>query len=392
MKLSKLLKKHSKGILACSSCMLLLFTSCNTTETEEITSEAVKASELNKKALETTYEFDGRVFDIAATPDGSILVGLNTEDSRSIQLIKNGEIETVSVLETDTDINGIAALGASSGFATTAGTDLALDGELIKFSKGNSTTVADLAAFERTIDPDALEGIEWKAQECEASPQYTAGPQNNPYNVARLTGSEVLVADAAGNSVLKADVEGQVDWFAIMTPPTDENGDWIELGSLGEITCYAQPVPTAVAVGPDGYAYVGELTGALADGLPIGLSRIWKIPADAEHVTCMAGGSGDCELLIDGLTSVIDIAIYDSRLYVVEYDKNSWLTAYGVLPPAGGKITAYDLDGGNETTIAAGLSYPSAITFDKKGNLWLLENNFVLANPELKPTIRMVEY
>ena len=372
--------------------LTLLLSSCQTENIDQNVLEKNDPTNL-LRTHQDTYEFEGRVYDIAAAPDGSIMVGLNTDDTRSIQLIKNGEVSTITALDTDTDINGIASIGAKSGFATTAGTDQALDGELFRFSNGNARIVADLAAFERNVDPDALEGIQWKAQVCEASPVYTAGPQNNPYNVSALSGSEVLVADAAGNSILKADDEGNVDWFAILTPPTDGNGEWIELGQVGDVTCYAQPVPTAIAVGPDGYAYIGELTGALVDGLPVGLSRIWKIPADAKNVTCSEGGSGECELLIEGLTSVIDVAIGpDNLLYVVEYDENSWLTAYGALPPAGGKITVYDLDGNLLETVAAGLSYPSAITFDKKGNLWLLENNFVLADPTLKPTVRMLTY
>ena len=373
---------------------LLVFATACEKDTSEIDLNVQDASA--KKNLNSgPYVLEGRIFDIAATPDGSIMFGVNTDAERSIQIIKNGDIKTVAILDTDTDINGIATIGTGNGYATTAGTDEAMDGELIKFSMGGSEIVADLAAFEREVDPDALQGIQWKDGECEASPVYTAGPQNNPYNVARLSGSEVLVADAAGNSVLKANDEGYVDWFAILTPPTDENGDWIELGAISdEIICYAQPVPTAVTVGTNGYVYIGELTGAFSEGLPIGYSRIWKVPADANNVTCMTGGSGDCELLIDNLTSVIDLAIGpDELLYVVEYDKFSWLTAYGVEDPnnLGGTISAYTLDGEFVETVESGLSFPSAITFDNKGNLWLLENNFVVARPDLKPTIRMIE-
>ena len=155
------------------------------------------------------------------------------------------------------------------------------------------------------------------------------------------------------------------------------------------IPCYVQPVPTSIAVGPDGYIYVGELTGAVADGLPIGLSRVWKIPADAENVVC-SEVSGDCQVLIDGLTSVIDLAIGpDGLLYVVEFDEMSWISSFVPGLAAGGTITAYELDGTLVEVVASGLSFPSAITFDKKGNLWLLENNSI-GLPDKSPTLRML--
>lgn len=344
------------------------------------------------------FEFSAPVYDIAATPDGSLLVGINNGENRSVQLIKNGEITTLAEIDSETDIQGVAAIGAGNAFVTTGGGDLAQHGELYRVSKGNSRMVADLAAFERQNDPDAYEGLQWKNQLCEAVDGFSAGPQNNPYNVVAQTGSTALVADAAGNTILSAKTNGSIDWKAIFTPPVDENGDWIVRwtteSETGEaISCYVQPVPTSIALGPDGYMYVGELTGAVSeeDGLPIGLSRVWKIPADANNVVC-SEDSGPCEVLIDGLTSVIDLAIGpDGLLYVVEFDENSWIASFVPGLAAGGTITAYDLEGNLVEVVASGLSFPSAITFDKKGTLWLLENNNI-GLPGKTPTIRQLEY
>ncbi len=343
-----------------------------------------------------SYEFPAPVYDITSTPDGSILVGVNNGDSRSVQIIKNGKIKTMVEVDATSDINGIAAIGAGSAFLTTMGTDLAVEGELYRVSNGTTRMVADLAAFEREDDPDAFEGIQWKNQLCEAIDGFSAGPQNNPYKVVALSGSTALVADAAGNTLLSATTTGVIDWKAIFTPPVDENGDWIIRwvtdNEDGEpIPCYVQPVPTSVAVHED-YIYVGELTGAVAgQGLPIGLSRVWKIPADANNVTC-SEDFGPCEVLIDGLTSVIDLDIGpDGFLYVVEFDENSWISSFVPGLAAGGTISAYDLEGNLAEVVASGLSFPSAITFDKKGNLWLLENNNI-ALPDRNPTVRMLNY
>ena len=131
----------------------------------------------------------------------------------------------------------------------------------------------------------------------------------------------------------------------------------------------AQPVPTSVAVGSDGYYYVGELKGIPA---PIGESRIWRIAPDASWAQCP---DADCELVFDGgFTSIIDLAFGpDGLLYVVELDENSWFAAN--LPPAanallGGTINACDVENPGCTVVADGIPLPTAITFGKKGTLW----------------------
>lgn len=383
-----------------SRLLLLNFLIISLIACEKEPAEGVVEANLSAKheAMAGPFEFSAPVYDIASTPDGSIMVGLNDESNKSILLIKNGKIRTMATIDALSEIHGIAAIGAGNAFVTTAGGDLAQYGELYRVSNGSARMVADLAAYERTNDPDAFAGIQWKNQLCEAIDGFSAGPQNNPYHVEVQTGSTALVADAAGNTILSAKTNGKIDWKAIFTPPVDENGDWIirwtTQNEAGEtIPCYVQPVPTSVALGPDGFMYVGELTGAVSeeDGLPIGLSRVWKIPADANNVVC-SEDSGPCEVIINGLTSVIDVAIGpDGLLYVVEFDESSWIASFVPGLATGGTITAYDLEGNLVDVVASGLSFPSAISFDKKGNLWLLENNNI-AVPGFPPTVRMLEY
>ena len=65
----------------------------------------------------------------------------------------------------------------------------------------------------------------------------------------------------------------------------------------------AQPVPTSIAVGPDGWYYVGELKGFPA---PTGASRIWRVAPWASWADC--GNSADCQVVFDGgFTSIIDL-------------------------------------------------------------------------------------
>jgi hypothetical protein len=376
-------------------CTVALILGC---EKESITTLEEANASAKRSANTGPYEFTAPVYDIAAAPDGSILVGVNEGENRIVRQIKNGKISNLAEFTAPTALQGIAPVGAGNAFVTTGGTDLAEHGELYRVSNGNVRMVADLGAYESTNDPDANAGIQWKDPLCEAIDGFTAGPQNNPFNVVALTGGTALVADAAGNTLLSATATGNIDWKAIFTPPVDENGEWIiRWYAMDEneemIPCYVQPVPTSIAVGNNGYIYVGELTGALAeeDGLPIGLSRVWKIPADANNVVCTET-SGDCQVFLDGLTSVIDLAIGpDGLLYVVEFDEMSWIASFAPDLAAGGTITSYDTETGELVEIvASGLSFPSAITFDKKGNLWLLENNDIVLEG-YPPTVRMLQ-
>lgn len=383
----KLIDLNFRGLL--SLCLLVVFGVACEKETNDLNLN-VKDASVKKTLNAGPYEFQGAVaFDISATPDGSIMVGLNTENGRSIQLIKNGEIRTIHEVETNTNIQGIEAIGTGNAFFTTGGSNLAEDGELYRISNGKVRMVADLGEFEKDNDPDAFEGLQWKNQLCEEEGIFSAGPQNNPFKVTTLDGGTALIGDAAGNTILQATTTGHIDWKAILTPPLNENGEFMVLFEHDGLTCYVQPVATSVTVGPDGYVYVGELTGAVPetdltpDGLPKELSRVWRFPADATNLVCsQVEGSEDCYLFLDGLTSVIDLEFGpDGLLYVVEFDENSWA---GLANPMGGTVSAYNLDG-ELIKKAEGLMLPSAITFDKKGNLWLLENNIIV------PRVRILD-
>ena len=347
---------------------------------------------LKKNKSDDSFELSGLVFDISSTPDGGIMAAVNEGETKSVKVIRNGKVNTVNTLESVTNIQGVEALDGGKSLAITGALDLAQGGALYSITQGYTEMVADLSEFEREYDPDAFEGPMWKNQACEATDGFQAGPQNNPFKLTALSRESVIVADAAANTVLYANTSGEIDWKAILTPPTDENGwrvRWNTEVDGEEIPCYVQPVPTSVAVGPDGYLFVGELTGALAGGPPIGLSRVWKLPADATNVICTEDGSTPCNVLIDGLTSVMDVEVGpDGLLYVVELDENSWFATFPGAERAGGTVSVYTRDGEFLEDIATGLVFPSAITFDKKGNLWVLENKFLIGE---NPTISKLD-
>lgn len=357
------------------------------------------------------YEFAPPVFDIAAAPNGNILVaetvfpavptGVGGTSTSIKEIRRNGnaagvrEIARVTTVP-GSPINGIAPIGSGSFFATTGGKDLALGAGVLRVSRGGQQLVGDVEAFETEVDPDANGGPQWKIPACEFNPGqgYSAGPQSNPYHLAALGGEAALVADAAGNSLLEVSAGGVLDWVAVFTPPvadgssSDDPADWMVLFPLGpDADCYVQPVPNSVAVGPDGAYYVGELTGVTPMDIGIGnspttgLSRVWRIEAGANNVTCP---SADCGQAFSGFTSIIDVEFgADGMLYVVEYDEANWFVAT-TAGPTGGTINRCDPSNGACSEVASGLSLPSAITFDKWGDLWLLENNL------FAPTVRRV--
>lgn len=387
--------KHLHGAVAAMLTIAFAVTGCDRDLARpELAAEG--AVEARGAAPDGPHRFSAPVFDIAATPDGSILVA---EGDVIKEISRHGITEVVAIPTMEgegpvgvpavTPINGLEAIGRRNFFATRGGLDLAKGAALWRVSQGGPRLVADIEAFEVANNPDATEGPQWKDERCEAAGGFSAGPQSNPYHLTALSGSEVLIGDAAGNTVLWAKTNGEVDWVALPTPPVDENGDWLVWITLEDGTdCYVQPVPTSVAIGPDGAYYAGELTGITAENIFQGepsteLSRVWRIEPGARNVLCP---SADCEEVISGLTSVIDLAFGpDGRLYVVEYDRNGWFAALELGMAAGGAIQSCDVVTGACDIIEDGLTLPGAIIFDKWDDLWVLESNIIA------PMVRRVD-
>src|SRR5436189_2213036 len=142
-------------------------------------------------------------------------------------------------------------------------------GRLLKLTgHGGWRTVADLNAFEVQNNPDGLHPGE-----------------SDPYAVLALRG-EQIVADAAGNDLLRVSRDGQISVLAVFPQRT--------VTGPGGTPVMMDAVPTSVAVGPDGALYVAQLTGA---PFPVGAARIYRL---------VPGGAP--EVYAGGFTNVIDIA------------------------------------------------------------------------------------
>lgn len=224
---------------------------------------------------------------------------------------------------------------------------------------GHATRVADLFAFEETFNPQP-EAVD-----------------SNPFDVEDLGDGEALVADAGGNTLLKVDKHGKVKLVAVLPNElvSSANAEAL-LGEDFPPMMEAQPVATSVAIGPDGAYYVGELKGFPA---PIGESRVWRIEPNARNAEC--GRSPLCSVVIDGRTSIIDLAFGpDGRLYVTQIDDRSWLAvelaAFAGLPLAlGGSVHACNLTTSVCQQVVSGQPVLTAITFRSDG-LWGATNSF----------------
>lgn len=349
------------------------------------------------------YSFDGPIFDIASLPDGGLLV----PDFATVKEIHpNGNISDVNTLpvvngpgafgaEEVTFINGLTSIGGGSFFASRSGLDLAVGTALLRVSPGSSQIIGDIETFTLGDWPDGDSGQapDWLNFNCIPPAGYTAGPQSNPYHITALSENEVLVADAAANTLLLVKNDGSIEVVATFDPVVDpESGvPLIQLTLEDGYECPVEPVPTAVQVGPDGAYYVSELNGTTAENLtgspsPEGLASIWRIEPGSVDITCP---SANCTKAVTGLNSVIDIEFGpNGYLYVVEFEKNGFLAAAAPdlgIPFAGGVIKKCDISSGNCEVIEEDIPLPGAITFDKWDNLWLVENVFA-------PTIRLVTY
>lgn len=224
--------------------------------------------------------------------------------------------------------------------------------------------IADIAAYQQG-DPDPYN------QEGETT-------ESNPFGVAALKDGSVLVADAAGNDLLRVYPDGHIVTVARLKPRTVEVPEGLPPEFDGEplppagTPITAEAVATSVTVGSDGYWYVGELRGFPATP---GTSQIWRIKAGTRNAVCdpERPNTGDCRRFADGLTSIVDLgAGSHGSVYAVELVKESWFQwELGLVdPPVGGLFRVRP--GGARTELAAGqLILPGGVAAGSHGRLYV---------------------
>ena len=191
---------------------------------------------------------------------------------------------------------------------------------------GTPTPLADLYAHEASANPDAGQsyGFQGLPAECAAQfpppgpmsppPTYTGIVDTNPYASLALNNA-IFVADAGANAILRVGYDGTVSTVAVLPPQAPIVATPEILESAGLPACatgygyIAEPVPTDVEIGPDGWLYVTTLPGGPEDPTLGARGSVYKVNQKTGEVRLVAGG----------FTTATGLAVDPSgRIYVAE--------------------------------------------------------------------------
>jgi hypothetical protein len=201
---------------------------------------------------------------------------------------------------------------------------------------GKQRTLGDFAELEtkHNSDGDQRYGFRDLPADCAARipadipVSYKGEVDSHPYGIA-VTSRTIYVADAGANSVVSVDARsGETRTLAVLPPRKFkiETAETAKAAGLPECVAgrtYAfEPVPTDVAVGPDGWLYVTSLPGG-PEGPELGpRGAIFKVDPDSGRVKLVA----DEILSPTGLVLDEDGDMYVASLFgdgVVKVDRHS---------------------------------------------------------------------
>ncbi|GAB3822226.1 ScyD/ScyE family protein [Kribbella italica] len=204
--------------------------------------------------------------------------------------------------------------------------------------------------------------------------------ESNPFGVAALRDGTVLVADAAGNDLLRVWPNGHIKTVARLKPRTIK----VPAGyppppafPPAGTPVVSEAVSTSVTVGSDGYWYVGELRGFPATP---GTSQIWRIKPGSVGATCdpYKPNKGNCQRWADGYTSIVDLAGGPrGAIAAVQLARDSWLRweVSGQPSAVGSLIVQWPNkwhNGGPRKEVARGkLQLPGGAAWSRWGDLYV---------------------
>ncbi|HVE64855.1 MAG TPA: ScyD/ScyE family protein [Mycobacteriales bacterium] len=152
---------------------------------------------------------------------------------------------------------------------------------------GTVKTVADMLAYELANNPDGQPRRD--------------DADSNPYAVLALPG-RTLVADAAGNALIEVRPNGRMRTLTVF--PVSYAGECATATNNGVPNGGCDPVPTDIALGPDGFLYVSGL-GAEVEGF------VWKVDATTGQIVSTRGGLPP----LTGIAVGDDGSVYASSLF-----------------------------------------------------------------------------
>jgi hypothetical protein len=225
-------------------------------------------------------------------------------------------------------------------------------GDLVAYSSSaiSGSVEAAFGPFEADHNPDHGVGTDVSYGQEQAI-------DSDPYSVVAYRGG-YAVADAGGNDVLWVSPEDEISMLAVL-PTISVRAAAGVYGSKQKhpIEAKAQAVPDALAVGPDGDLYVGELGGTPDD---LGTSSVYRISAN-----------DSLDRYATGFSAIGDIA-FDSqgRLMVLEIDKDGLYNAFSS-HPASGAIIRVAADGLKTTVASTGLNFATGLAVASDGTVYV---------------------
>lgn len=245
------------------------------------------------------------------------------------------------------------------------GSGWAIGGDRVLYRQdlsGNIEPVLDIAAYQET-DPDPFD-------------QEDAPTESNPYGLAVHPTGDALVADAAGNDLLRVSPDGDattVARFDVESISTNHIPDPTLPRRID-----AEAVPTSVTIGPDGWIYVGELK-----GFPFRprTSHIWRIDPNADGVLCSVNDrAAGCSHIRGRFTAINDIAFNrrNAALYVYQLAADGVLAfeegfETGNFPPA----VLLRVKGDERTRLGVRrLSQPGGVVVARDGKVYVTDGMF----------------
>jgi hypothetical protein len=155
-------------------------------------------------------------------------------------------------------------------------------------ARGDWTALANISEYELLNNPAGG----FPGDEVDSNPKAVAATPWGSY-----------VVDAGGNDLMRVGRGGRISLLAVFAPR------FVPFPGVPDPGIPMQSVPDSIAVGRDGAAYVGELTGF---PFPPGKARIFRVTRD-----------GDKSVYARGFTNIIDLAFGpDGSLYVLEIATN----------------------------------------------------------------------
>jgi glucose/arabinose dehydrogenase len=224
-------------------------------------------------------------------------------------------------------------LGAVGSARQGLGAKAALFGTTLQVSAaGGWKAGADIAAFEQVNNPVA------------------GGNDSNPFGIVALP-SRHVVADAGANALFEVAANGTVRTLAVFPARLVPAPPFLGLPPGTNIPM--QAVPTSVTQGPDGWLYVGQLTGF---PFPVGAANVYRVPPQG----------GAAQVYASGFTNIVGLA-FDARgtLYVLQIG-DGFAGPGGPPLKAPGRLIRVEANG-THTVVYAGLFYPGGLAIGPDG-------------------------